>query len=42
MNNNKASLQLVEKLLVGLLGHADSKVRDLAVTHLNAFYDDTD
>lgn len=42
MNNNKESLKLIEKLLVGLLGHQDNKVRDLAVIHLNAFYDDTD
>ena len=42
LNNNKNSLKLIEKLLVGLLGHVDSKARDLAVIHLNAFYDDTD
>lgn len=42
MNNNKESLKLIEKLLVGLLGHQDNKIRDLAVVHLNAFYDDTD
>jgi starch synthase len=42
MNNNKESLKLIEKLLVGLLGHQDGKIRDLAVVHLNAFYDDTD
>lgn len=42
MNNNKESLKLIEKLLVGLLGHADGRARDLAVIHLNAFYDDTD
>lgn len=42
MNNNKPSLNLIEKLLVGLLGHSDSRARDLAVIHLNAFYDDTD
>lgn len=27
---------------MGLLGHADPKARDLAVVHLNSFYDDTD
>jgi len=42
LKNDKDSLDFVEKLLVGLLGHSDSKVRDLAVKHLNAFYDDTD
>ncbi|CAG9314556.1 unnamed protein product [Blepharisma stoltei] len=42
LKNNKESLSYIEQLLVGLLGHADSRSRDLAVMHLNAFYDDTD
>lgn len=42
LKNHKISLAYIEQLLVGLLGNADPKSRDLAVMHLNAFYDDTD
>jgi glycogen synthase len=42
VSDNKESLSNIEKLLVGLLGHWDSDVRDEAVVHLNCFYDDSD
>jgi len=41
LKNDKSSLDYIEKLLVGLLGHNIPLVRDLAVKHLNVFYDDT-
>mmetsp|Transcript_10675 Transcript_10675/g.20783 ORF Transcript_10675/g.20783 Transcript_10675/m.20783 type:complete len:639 (-) Transcript_10675:55-1971(-) len=40
--DDKESMQKIERLLIGLLGHWDERIRSLATIHLNAFYDDTD
>lgn len=42
ITNNKASLYLIEKILIQLLGYPDIGSRDNAVVLLNTLYDGTD
>jgi len=42
ITNNKASLYLIEKILIQLLGYPDIGTRDNAVVLLNTLYDGTD